>query len=68
MKEREIEFYISSWKLIPSTGGVFDVWVNGELIFSKKEVGRHAEPGEVRAGILKAVEAVKSADVELAPK
>lgn len=27
--------------------GVFDVNVNGELIFSKKQLGRHAEPGEI---------------------
>ncbi len=27
--------------------GVFDVWVNDALLFSKKGVGRHAKPGEV---------------------
>jgi hypothetical protein len=27
--------------------GVFDVAVDGDMLFSKKEVGRHAEPGEV---------------------
>jgi Rdx family protein len=26
---------------------VFDVMVDGELVFSKKAVGRHAAPGEV---------------------
>ncbi len=62
MNEREIEYHISSWKLIPGTGGVFDVWVNGELIFSKAAVGRHAEPGEVRAGIVKALEAMRVAE------
>lgn len=41
--------YIGSWRLIPSKGGVFEVVVNGELIFSKKTLGRHAEPGEIRA-------------------
>ncbi|MBL8986659.1 MAG: Rdx family protein [Gemmatimonadetes bacterium] len=34
-------------KQIPSSGGIFDVKVDGELVFSKKAVGRHAEPGEV---------------------
>jgi selenoprotein W-related protein len=34
-------------KVIPSSGGVFDVKVDGELVFSKKKVGRHAQPGEV---------------------
>lgn len=52
MSERELEYYIASWKLVPSNGGVFDVVVNGELVFSKKALGRHAEPGEVRAAIL----------------
>ena len=68
MNEREIEYFISSWQLIPATGGVFDVSVNGELIFSKQSVGRHAEPGEVRAGIMKVMETVRPADFELAPK
>lgn len=29
--------------------GVFDVTVDGTLIYSKAETGRHAEPGEVLA-------------------
>ena len=50
--EREIEYFISTWTLIPRSGGVFEVEVNGELIFSKKALGRHAEPGEIRTAIL----------------
>jgi selenoprotein W-related protein len=34
-------------KLIESSGGVFEVAVNGDLVFSKHELGRHAAPGEV---------------------
>jgi selenoprotein W-related protein len=34
-------------KLIQSSGGVFEVEVDGRRVFSKKAVGRHAEPGEV---------------------
>jgi len=34
-------------KLIPSGGGVFEVTVDGTLIFSKKAIRRHANPGEV---------------------
>ena len=32
-----------------STGskGIFDVTVDGDLLYSKHETGRHAEPGEV---------------------
>jgi selenoprotein W-related protein len=33
--------------LVPSSGGVFDVLVDGKLVFSKKAVGRHARPGEI---------------------
>jgi len=33
--------------LIPSSGGRFEVIANDVVIFSKKAVGRHAEPGEV---------------------
>jgi selT/selW/selH-like putative selenoprotein len=34
-------------RLVASSGGVFEVKVNGDLIFSKKSLRRHAEPGEV---------------------
>lgn len=33
--------------MIPSSGGVFEVSVDGALVFSKKALRRHAEPGEV---------------------
>ena len=38
---------IESLELVPSSGGVFEVTLDGELLFSKKALGRHAEPGEV---------------------
>lgn len=59
LKERQIEAFIRSWNMIPSTGGRFEVTVNGELVFSKKALGRHAEPGEVRAAILQKLEQVR---------
>ena len=34
-------------RLIESSGGRFEVVVDGELVFSKQSLGRHAEPGEV---------------------
>lgn len=34
-------------KLVPSSGGVFEVTVDGSLAFSKKALRRHAQPGEV---------------------
>lgn len=36
-------------KLIKGSGGVFDVKVDGRLMFSKHELGRFPEPGEVVA-------------------
>jgi selenoprotein W-related protein len=39
-------------RLIESSGGLFEVQVDGELVFSKKALGRHAEPGEV-VGLIK---------------
>jgi len=34
-------------ELVRSRGGVFEVTVGNELIFSKKELGRFPMPGEV---------------------
>jgi selenoprotein W-related protein len=42
-------------RLIESSGGVFEVAVDGTPVFSKKASGRHAAPGEV----LKAVERLR---------
>jgi selenoprotein W-related protein len=35
--------------LVPSVGGRFEVTLDGELLFSKASLGRHAEPGEVHS-------------------
>ena len=43
----EFQAVIESIRLVPSTGGVFEVSVDDELIFSKKKLERHAEPDEV---------------------
>jgi selT/selW/selH-like putative selenoprotein len=34
-------------RLVESSGGLFEVTVDGKLVFSKKALRRHAEPGEV---------------------
>lgn len=47
MKER---FGVDA-ELIRGKDGVFDVRVDGKLIFSKHELGRFPEPGEVEAKI-----------------
>ena len=33
--------------MVESSGGVFEVTIDERLIFSKKALGRHAEPGEI---------------------
>lgn len=38
---------IDALTLKTGSAGVYDVVVDGELIYSKAETGRHAEPGEV---------------------
>jgi selenoprotein W-related protein len=43
----KFEHYIDSITVIPSRGGVFEVMVGDELVFSKKELGRHATIEEV---------------------
>jgi len=41
------EHVIETITLIPSDGGKFEVTINGELKFSKSQLHRHAEPGEI---------------------
>ncbi len=38
---------IGELTLVTGTNGVFDVEVDGELLYSKGQTGRHANPGEV---------------------
>jgi len=48
---------VKEWVLLPSSGGVFEVTVDGTLVFSKKALGRHGEPGEVARLIKEALRA-----------
>jgi selenoprotein W-related protein len=43
------EFPGAEVELIEAGGGVFEVEKDGELIYSKKQTGRHAEWEDVRA-------------------
>lgn len=38
---------VETISLTPGEKGVFNVTVNDEVLYSKHDVGRHAEPGEV---------------------
>ena len=53
---REFEHEIQTLEVLPSDGGRFEVRVNDALVFSKKQMGRHAEPGEVAGLIRKMIE------------
>jgi selT/selW/selH-like putative selenoprotein len=38
-------------RLIESSGGMFEVGVDGQPVFSKKKMRRHAAPGEILTAI-----------------
>ncbi|MDX1437106.1 MAG: Rdx family protein [Anaerolineales bacterium] len=44
---KEFEPEIETLTLVPSDGGRFEVALEGDLVYSKLETRRHAEPGEV---------------------
>ena len=41
--------------LIPDSGGKFEVTANDQLVYSKLQTGRHAEPAEVLASMEKII-------------
>ena len=44
---KNYEHVIETITLVPSEGGRFEVTVNEQLLYSKLEMHRHPEPGEV---------------------
>jgi selenoprotein W-related protein len=38
--------------LVPGRGGIFEVRVDGELVFSEKQEGRFPEPREIKDAVL----------------
>jgi selenoprotein W-related protein len=43
----DYQHVIAELSLITGSKGVFDVVVDGEVLYSKRGEGRHAKPGEV---------------------
>ena len=43
----DYQHVIEELTFVTGSGGIFDVEVDGEMLYSKKHTGRHAEPGEV---------------------
>lgn len=41
------EFQIEAIQLIPSDGGAFEVKVDDELVYSKRQTGQHPQEGEI---------------------
>lgn len=52
---KNYEHMIEEIKLVPSDDGRFEVTVNGNLLFSKLQLHRHAEAGEVLGLVRKLV-------------
>jgi selenoprotein W-related protein len=52
---KNYEHLIEEITLVPSDGGKFEVTANGQLLYSKLETKRHAEPGEVLGLVRKVV-------------
>ena len=51
---KNYEHVIETITLVPSDGGRFEVTVNGQLLYSKLQLHRHAELGEV-LGLVKKI-------------
>ena len=51
----EHEQSITELVVIPSRGGVFEVMVDDDLVFSKKAVGKHAEMNDLLKMVREAV-------------
>ena len=43
----DYQHVISDLTLVTGSGGIFDVEVDGVMLYSKHQTGRHAEAGEV---------------------
>ena len=43
----EWEELVGVVEVVPGANGIFDVHLNGELVFTKSMLGRYPQPGEV---------------------
>ena len=58
------QLIIDEFAILTGTKGAFEFKVNDELVYSKKALGRHAEPGE----ILSIFEGIVGPDVAKYPR
>jgi len=52
----DLQYEIGSFHLVPGTKGVFELKVDGSLVFSKIESGRFPEPDELKQSIFNRLE------------
>lgn len=45
----DYQHVVTDLTMVPGSKGIFDVEVDGVMLYSKHATGRHAEPGEVLA-------------------
>ena len=43
----EWEGRLAVLEVVPGRGGIFDVHVDGDLVFTKSMIGRYPDPGDV---------------------
>ena len=43
----EWERVVGAVEVVPGVGGIFDVWVDDERVFTKKMLGRYPQPDDV---------------------
>lgn len=48
INDTELEGVTKSFNLIPSDGGRFEFSIDGQLVYSKLQTGRHVEDNELR--------------------
>lgn len=53
---KEFEYKIGGLNLVPSDGGKFEVTIDDQLVYSKLQTNRHAEPGEVVGLVRKVIQ------------
>jgi selenoprotein W-related protein len=56
----KFKFDVEEWQLSPSDGGRFEIYVDGDLIYSKLETGRFPDENELIKTIRKRLEASAS--------
>lgn len=60
--------YIAELRLIPAGGGDFDVHLDGDLLFSRRQAGRYPEIAELKDAIAARLEPEEAATLKRHPR